>query len=122
MAATPALQSPPRMVVPSVWTSSPMMRGLMPRPGLTVSMCAESMRGSEPSSEASRLPWASRLMMKPRSVRRRSRSWAISSSSPEGESICTMSQKVVMRRSLSIMSASVSWVALVALYSTECAA
>ena len=55
--ASPALQSPPRMVVPSERRVSPSSCGLMPRPGSTVSRCADSNSGSPaPSSRATMLP------------------------------------------------------------------
>ena len=99
MAATPALQSPPRMVVPSDTIRSPLTSGLMPRPGSTVSMWAESIRGSAPSSEAIRLPWASRSTVKPSVSRRPVKCRATSSSSSEGLSILTNSQKELTKRS-----------------------
>ena len=43
--ATPALQSPPRMVLPSDRTIPSSTTGLMPRPGSTVSRWAERMNG-----------------------------------------------------------------------------
>ena len=42
-------------------------------------------------------------MLKPRSLRRRVRSWATSSSSPDGLSIRTRSQNVFIKRSCFIM-------------------
>ena len=99
MAAIPALQSPPNMVDPSDRTMSPSTWGLMLRPGSTVSMWAESIRGLSPSSEAMRLPCASLATLKPSVSSRSVKCLATSSSSSDGLSILTSSQNVLTKRS-----------------------
>ena len=55
--ASPALQSPPRIVVPSLRSVSPCNIGLMPRPGSTVSRWAESSSGSPTPSSRAMMLW-----------------------------------------------------------------
>ena len=107
IAAIPALQSPPSIVVPSVRIWSPSTMGLIPLPGSTVSMCADSNRGESPTSDPMTLPCASRPTWNPRASSLLVRSRATASSSPEGLSIRTRSQKLLTSRSRSTIWSSV---------------
>ena len=98
--ATPALQSPPKMVEPSERRTSPSSWGLMPRPGSTVSRCADRITGSPcPSSRAMTLRKESWFTENPRSRSRDETSRSISSSSPVGLSILIRSINVSTSRS-----------------------
>ena len=97
--ARPALQSPPRMVVPSERRVSPSSCGWMSRPGSTVSRWADRSKGSPtPSSRATMLLYESCSTDRPRDARRALTSLSMASSSPLGLSILMRSMSVSVRR------------------------
>ena len=108
MAATPALSSAPKTVVPSLRITPASSRGRTPRPGSTVSRCALRMIGSAvavPSSRPMMLCLASVVTAQPRSRKRWATTPLIAASSPEGLSILASEQNVSTSR--------FSWTALV---------